>query len=104
MTKEQKFEIVLFYFKKHGSLVNYGRVFDDAGQLKSNVTLHDIEECIKSDPYIGAGIGCPCDTCIHCQNDFCSLYNKNKSCENFNKWHFPYVYWGNVMKRENCRK
>ena len=43
MTKEQKFEIVLFYFKKHGSLVNYGRVFDDAGQLKSNVTLHDIE-------------------------------------------------------------
>lgn len=82
MTKEQKFEIVLFYFKKHGILVNYGRVFDDAGQLKSNVTLHDIEECIKSDPYIGAGTGCPCDTCIHCQNDFCSLYNKNKSNKN----------------------
>lgn len=68
MTKEQKFEIALFYFKKHGSLVNYGRLFNNVGQLKPNVTLHDIEECIKSDPYIGAGTGCPCDTCIHCQN------------------------------------
>lgn len=100
MTNEQKFEIALFYFKKHGSLVNYGRVFNDTGQLKKNVTLHDIEECIKTDPYIGAGTGCPCDTCIHCQNGFCSLYSKNKSCENYNKWHFQYVYWSNVMKRE----
>ena len=100
MTNKEKFEIAIFYFKKHGSLVNYGKIFDDRGQLKYDVSLDLIEECIKSDPYIGAGTGCPCDTCIHCQRDFCSLYNKNKSCENYNKWHFQYVYWSNVMKRE----
>lgn len=100
MTKEDKLKIAAFYLKKHGSLVSYGKIFDDKGQIKFDVTLDIVEKCIKSDPYIGAGTGCPCDTCIHCQNDFCSLYDKNKSCTNFDKWCFRYAYWENVMNRE----
>ena len=76
MTKEDKFKIALFYYKKHGSMVHYGKIFDDEGHIKPNVNLSLIEECIKTDPYIGAGTGCSCDTCIHCQSDFCSLFDK----------------------------
>ena len=101
MTKEDKFKIALFYYKKHGSMVHYGKIFDNEGHIKPNVNLNLIEECIKTDPYIGVGTGCSCDTCIHCQSDFCSLFDKGKECKNFDKWHFPYAYWRNVMEREN---
>lgn len=100
MTNEDKLKIAIFYFQKHGSLVNYGKIFDSVGVLKPDVTLHLVEKCIKTDPYIGAGTACPCDTCIHCQSDFCSLYDKGKECKNYDKWHFQYKYWKNVMNRE----
>lgn len=31
MTKEDKFKIALFYYKKHGSMVHYGKIFDNEG-------------------------------------------------------------------------
>lgn len=98
MTNQEKLETAIFFFKKHGSLYNYGKIFDDYGNVKENISLKDIENAIKTDKYLGF----PCDHCLRMVNDFCSLSGKKPCVSNlgYPHWRFPYRYWNGVMKRE----
>lgn len=99
ITEQEKFKVALFYFKKHGSMYNYGKIFDDNHQLKAEVTLEDLENAIKTDKYNGTG--CPCDRCLRMSSGWCTIIvKKHKKCVDYQYWRFPYRYWSKVMEHD----
>ena len=85
LTIPEKSEIARWYLKRYCQL----RYTYD-----SNTPLSVLEGYIKSDrAYTHIYT---CDTCVHDKdyNKFC------KDCIEYNKWCFPYGYWGKMRKIE----
>lgn len=103
ITEQEKFDTALFFFDKHCSMYNRGKIFNECHNLKDNLSLYDIENAIKTDIYFDCGV--PCDSCMRMSKGFCTIIvNKGKICGRDNGypfWIFPYRYWNKVMKHDN---